>query len=431
MKYPIYICFVLFTLLSSCIKDDQDSPIEVITPTEESVNPTAENIKPEITEVVATEVTTSSAMLTWEASIADGSALKYSVFLENEVLVENIIDKSFLINTLDAITTYQGKVVVLSDKGEASEMEFSFTTADEPSPSAFEITIADIAVSGAMVSWSASTIEDNSDIVYDIYINDILTQENVVGTSYTMEGLSGYTTYTVKVEARSVTGKTTFSENSFITLGTPPTSFPLTIGNQIGWDDLDPHHLQLNWIPPSTEDGSAFAYTIYLDDVSVASNIDSTVDNYVFDDLAEGQSYTVRILAVGENETETEEIISFTTITHAELSDFELQLSFFDSTSANILWTPSVNSEGEPVLYFIYLNGEQISSPFTALGATDHGFTNLTPNTEYTVMVVASTSIGHAEKTIEKEITFTTSYPQHPTLAIEKATYLSERYIEW
>ena len=76
-------------------------------------------------------------------------------------------------------------------------------------PSAFEVTVSDITLNSAKVTWTASTTVEPTIIQYAIYLNDSLLEENLTETTYELTALDSAVNYTVKVEARNENGSST------------------------------------------------------------------------------------------------------------------------------------------------------------------------------------------------------------------------------
>ncbi|NDV14582.1 hypothetical protein GO009_00970 [Muricauda sp. TY007] len=403
-----YFLFLFSLLILSCSKDEESS--------------VQESIVPVVSDIKTTEITSSSAMLKWTASISDKSKLSFKVFLEGSLVAENVTSSFLKLENLEELTKYSGKVVASSNKGKTSEKVYSFTTVQAPSPTGFEINVNEITSNSAQLTWTSSTIEGDSEISYEVYLNDDLLQENFNGTSLLLEELESFKEHAVEVVAVGSNGKKKSAQSSFKTLGVPPTSFPLSVGNSInGLEDLDPYGLQVTWTPPTVEGGYDYDYNIYLDNVLVLENLVSTADSYIFEGLNEGETYTVEIVAKALNETETIETITFTTLTHPELTDFDVEITSFDSTSASVEWTPSTYPEDKEVVYSVYLDGVQQQPSNTYILETNYLIEGLEPNTQYEVVVVAVMKEEHFTKTLEKEIVFTTDYAEHPTLQVTEA----------
>ena len=407
MKKIFYLVFLISLAFASCSSEEENFPEEVL--------------KPLFLGGSVSEITASSALISWTAKIGDGTNLTYDVYLHGVKVADNISDNSWTFENLNELTNYSATVKAISNAGKTAEKTLDFTTIEHDIPSAVEVFVSEITTTTSVITWTKSSVDDGSEIVYDVYLNEELIQENLSSLTLTLEDLTAFKDYTVRIVAKSTRGKTSNAENSFKTLGTPPSGFPLTISNDDNYDDLDPHWLQIHWTPPTVEDGSAYHYDIYLDDVLIFDFLTGTADGWTLNNLEEGQTYTFKVVADAQNETETEESITFTTITHSEPTDYELEVGALSSNSATINWTASTDPDGGAVRYFLYLNGDQYPAPYTFLVNTGYTFDDLNPNTTYVVKVVAYIDHGHIKKELVKEVTFTTPAEPHPTLTVKKA----------
>ncbi|MGB1041801.1 MAG: fibronectin type III domain-containing protein [Tenacibaculum sp.] len=376
---------------------------------------------PTITNTEISNITGSSATLNWEASIEDNSKLTYDLFLDNKLIISQTNLKQWHFKDLQETTSYNGKIIVKSTADETSEAYFNFTTTNHPTPSTVEITFNDITTTTATINWTEASIDNNSDILYDIYINDELKEESFNNLSLELKQLTAFKEYNIKIVAKSSNKKTSSSEKKFTTLGIPPSSFPLTIKNSDDWDDLDAHWLKINWTPPTAQDGYEYYYTIYLDDEIDFNYLQGTTNSYSFTELEEGKTYTVKIVANSSNNTTTEETITFTTIVHPEISDFEIKVDSYSATTAYITWTEATYPDGTEVNYDLYLNGEKQNPDLTPIFGLGYNLKDLSPNTFYTLKIIANKDIGHPVKSLSKEINFTTDYDKHPNLTVTEA----------
>ncbi|WP_233862027.1 fibronectin type III domain-containing protein [Tenacibaculum piscium] len=382
-------------------------------------------ILPVISETQINEITAETALLSWSASISDKSTLKFDIFLENKKIADNITSNSWIFNNLSESTSYSGKLLVTSNSGEIAEKEFYFITNRNPTPSDVNLLITDITTNKATLTWSASNIEDNSSILYDVYVNNELKHEDLDVLTVNLNNLNPSKYYKVKIIAKSNKNKISTVEKGFNALGVPPSRFPLVINNDDDdTDNLDPHWLMIQWTPPTVQDGFTYSYSIILDDKTIFHSLTDTASSWVFTTLNEGQTYTFKVIANSDNGASTEETITFTTIVHPNLSDFDIMVDSFTNTTANITWTPSTYpNHTSSINYDIYLNGKQQNPKLSAIYGTNYNFTDLTPNTEYIVKIIANKTVGHPVKTLSREIRFTTekSYQTHPTLTVTEA----------
>lgn len=383
-----------------------------------------ETVNPKIQEVEVTQVKATSALVTWEVSISDGSSLTYDLFLADEKIAKNVKEKTFKLKDLKEQTQYSGKIVAHSSKGGVSEKSFSFTTTEYSAPTTVEISITNIGTKSATISWSEATVDDeDSEVLYSVYINGELKLKNSLNQTLVLKNLKSNKEYNVRVVARSKAGKTSEVSSKFRTLVIPPSSFKIRIINSDSdfFPDYDPYYLIFAWTQPIVEDGSQLQFFIYLNDELKQANLASNINDWVFEDLEEGTEYTLKIVAKATNGTEREESLSFVTHTYPKLTDFDLKVDFVDTDAAGIEWTPSSNPEGEFVVYHVYLNGVKAHEETTYIGGTYFKFENLQPLTEYTAKVVATSSNFHPKRNLVKEIKFTTDYEQHPTIKVVDA----------
>ncbi len=84
-------------------------------------------------------------------------------------------------------------------------------------PSAFEITVSEISLTSAKVTWTPSTTAEPTNLLYQITLNDSLIVENLDETSYDLSQLENSTNYTLVIKAINEYG-TTVATKSFETL---------------------------------------------------------------------------------------------------------------------------------------------------------------------------------------------------------------------
>ncbi len=397
-SFQATLLLVLVTILSSCTKEE-----------ETLVLPTPSNFAVEISNVLAF-----SADLEWTAAtISDNSKITYDVYLNGVKIEENLSGTVLKLNGLSSNTSYSGKITAKSSNGKTRQRNFSFATTDDPSPGSFKITIADIAINSAIINWTASVLPDNGTIAYDLLLDGEIIAENLEVNTFALSDLLGFKKYTVKVVAKSIANKTNTQQEDFTTLGTPPSSFPLSV------TETQPNWVVIDWVAPTVEDGSSFHYAVYLNDERIFDFLTPTAHGWTFQDLNEGEEYTIKIVASSSNGTATEETINYTTIVWPRPSDFSISAEHITSASIVVNWTASTMTDGTSVVYYLYLDGVQVHPEFTYIGGTTYTIENLDSNRAYVIKVVAEEAKYH--KTIEKEINFTT-YPVHPSITVDKAT---------
>jgi hypothetical protein len=110
---------IILAFISGCNNDDSNTIV-------------LENFPPSDFTVLASEITDNSALLTWSiATDPESGKVTYSVFLEGNEIQSNINETEFLLENLNAQTSYNGKVIATDTKGGTSESTFAFTTEEE------------------------------------------------------------------------------------------------------------------------------------------------------------------------------------------------------------------------------------------------------------------------------------------------------------
>ncbi|MFS0838938.1 PQQ-dependent sugar dehydrogenase [Paenibacillus sp. 1P03SA] len=145
----------------------------------------------------------------------------------------------------------------------------------------------------AEISWTPS-LDDVGVTGYDLYKDDVLTQSNVTGTSYTFTGLTPATTYRFTVKAKDAAGNSSAA------------SAPLTVKTTSGSDTESPAapaglasssktstSVQLTWTA-ATDNVGVYAYDVYTNG-KLAGSTDKT--SYNVTGLAANTSYSFTVKA--------------------------------------------------------------------------------------------------------------------------------------
>ncbi|MBV6713346.1 PQQ-dependent sugar dehydrogenase [Paenibacillus chitinolyticus] len=145
----------------------------------------------------------------------------------------------------------------------------------------------------AEIAWTAS-LDDVGVTGYDLYKDDVLTQANVAGTSYTFTGLKPATTYRFTVKARDAAGNSSAA------------SAPLSVTTTSGSDTESPAapaglasssktstSVQLTWTA-ATDNVGVYAYDIFTDG-KLAGSTDKTSFNVT--GLAANTTYSFTVKA--------------------------------------------------------------------------------------------------------------------------------------
>lgn len=116
------IILFLFYFISSCSKDNLEQPI-VEKPKEEI------NKAPNDFEITIESVTANNANLSWQkAKDPENDSVTYTIYLEQNVILENTTSLEFKLTGLNELTNYTGKIIAKDSKNNQTIKTFSFTT---------------------------------------------------------------------------------------------------------------------------------------------------------------------------------------------------------------------------------------------------------------------------------------------------------------
>ena len=163
------------------------------------------------TNLVSSNVTTSTVNLSWANSTDNVGVAGYNVF-QDGALIASVSSTSYLVSNLNSSTTYLFNVSAYDAAGNNSGLSstISVTTsspADTQAPSTpLNVTVSNVTETSADLAWDAST--DNVAVVgYDIYQDgSVIASSN--STSFSVSNLMPATTYLFNVSAYDAAGNT-------------------------------------------------------------------------------------------------------------------------------------------------------------------------------------------------------------------------------
>ncbi|MDB2385503.1 endonuclease [Polaribacter sp.] len=155
------------------------------------------------TNLMATNTTTFSVELSWDASTDNVGVTSYDVYVD-DVLTTNTTSNSSVVTDLDSNTSYSfsviAKDIVNNESPKSSQINVT-TLQDLEAPSVpTNVVISNQSGTSFIVSWDSST--DNTAVTsYDIYLdNNFIASTSE--TSYTVSNLDVETTYQVQILAK-------------------------------------------------------------------------------------------------------------------------------------------------------------------------------------------------------------------------------------
>ncbi|SIQ03504.1 fibronectin type III domain-containing protein [Maribacter ulvicola] len=188
-----------------------------------------------------------------EVTASKESTVAYSVFLNEELIAENLTELEFTVNELEMNTTYAVKVSASTEEAEERINSSEFHTLGT-APSAFPISYEQITCDVVGINWQTPTVEDGSDYYYKIFINgeyhETYGSYTTETTSFTMVVTEGEE-HTIKVVAISDSGAETEEE--------------ITIS------DITATSATIRWTPSTSADGNTVLYLLTINGVDYPS----------------------------------------------------------------------------------------------------------------------------------------------------------------
>tara|TARA_R110002051_G_scaffold171982_3_gene242433 strand:- start:22927 stop:24159 length:1233 start_codon:yes stop_codon:yes gene_type:complete len=307
MKYYLNFLYVfLILLITGCSSDSTDDSI-----------PEIDNIPVEITlssfEIDFQDISQTGAKIMWtKVTASNNSSVNYSLFLNNEIVAENLTELEYSLVDLESNTPYEVKIEASAEDAEKSFNTKEFNTLGT-APSSFQITHKNIGCGVANISWPTPTVEDGSDYFYKIYLNGehvkTYSSYSTERTVFNMSVAEGEE-HIIKVVAISYSGAETEEEVSFLQVACPiPSDFVITASNITGTSAT------LNWTPSTLSDDSRVYYLITANGVSYpAPNTFTYATSYELNNLEPNTTYEVIISAETEGTNKFKEsTLTFTT----------------------------------------------------------------------------------------------------------------------
>lgn len=149
----------------------------------------------------------------------------------------------------------------------------------------------------------------------------------------------------------------------------------------------------VGWTGPS----NAVSYRIFLDGTLQVDNVQGNV--YALTGLTQGKEYAVTLTALDANGAESAQSTPLTVSTTSISVPTNLAQSDLVYNGAKLTWSAASSATS----YSIYVNDSKVADGVTA---TSYTLTGLTPETDYSVAVTASTADGESVKS--EAVTFTT-----------------------
>ena len=380
------------------------------------------------TNVTTTDITTTTAKVTWTAPTDNVGVAGYNVYVNDSETPVNgetlVTGTEYELKDLTAGTGYTVTVKAVDAAGNVSDgAAHTFTTnnaADTEAPSApTNVVVTDVTTTTAKVTWSEA--KDNVGVVgYNVYLNEAKVNETLITTTeYDLTALTEETNYSVKVTAvdaaENESGRSEAA--TFTTPKTQDTEAP-SVPAGVTASDVTQTGAKITWTASADNVGVA-GYNVYLGESRVNTS-PVTVTEYELSGLTANTEYTVTVSAVDAagNESARSDAATFTTLEAEEEKDNEapsvpagVTASDVTQTGAKITWTASADNVGVAG-YNVYVDETKVNTDKLVEGL-ELELTGLTPETEYTVTVSAVDAAGN-ESGRSAAFTFTTLKNEEP-----------------
>ena len=379
------------------------------------------------TNVKASEITETSAKITWTASTDNIKVAGYNIYVDDvQVNRDLVTGTEYTLTDLKAGSTYKVVVEAVDTSNNTQKSEAgTVKTVDTTSPSVpSEVTVGNITHNSAEVTWQEST--DNVGVSgYNIYLNDKkVNGETVKELKYELTGLEADTEYRVKVEAADEAGnKAESREETFTTLEAPDEEGPSAPTN-VNASDVTETSVKITWTA-STDNVEVAGYNIYVDGAKVNESLVTSTE-YMLTGLKAGTEYKVVVEAVDtSNNTQKSEAVTVETVDiTAPDAPTNVEASEITETSAKITWTASTDNV-EVAGYNIYVDEVKINESLVTV--TEYTLTDLKAGTEYKVVVEAVDTSSNTQSSEAVTVkTVDTTKPSSPSeVAVGKITHNS------
>lgn len=279
--------------------------------------------------------------------------------------------------------------------------------ADTQAPTTPEnIKAEEVTDTSASISWNAST--DNVGVKgYEVKNGDELLKDITEGTSTILDGLTPSTDYTLTVTAYDAAGnKSQPGSVTFRTKDMEDTQKP-SAPAEVRADDITDTTAMISWTA-STDNKGVAGYRIKNGEVILKDQVTDTQAQLT--NLNSGTAYVISVVAYDAAGNESDPgTVSFTTLGEPENPDTEkpsipadVKAENITAAAADISWTAATDNIG--VAGYKVMKQDTLLANVTE--GTSYSLTGLTPQTAYTIDIIAYDVAGNESD--PGSVTFTT-----------------------
>lgn len=355
------------------------------------------------TALVASDVTKTSAQLSWNTSTDNTAVAGYNIYINGNKIASSVTTKYSLSGLKPGVTynVYVTAIDAASNESRPSntiEVVTKIDSNDAEAPTSPEnLKSSVLQPTSVNISWDEA--RDNVGVVgYNIYVNGNRISSTTTNSKQ-LNGLRESTTYNVYVTAIDAAGNESKPSNTitFTTTknggggadSTPPSAPENLVATQVQSTSLT-----LKW-GISTDNVGVVGYNIYINGTKLSS---STTNSKSLKGLREGVTYNFYVKAIDAAGNESKESNIARVVmpkpgdadTQAPTPPKNLVAGNIQKTSADLIWGEA-NDNVAVVNYKIYING---SATFTST-STSYSLKGLKEGTTYSVYVTALDAKGN------------------------------------
>ena len=395
--------------------------------------------------------TTTSISLTWNASqdnLYPSSQLTYSITRTGGGMTVTLgpvhgttaSTVSYTDTGLKPGTTYSYSVIASDPVGTTSNASTVFTQATEttcPAPAApgnFSGTAS--SATSVNLSWNPVTPAPDCTINHYVISRSGVPLAESIGTSYTDNTASAYTTYTYSVVAVTADNVAGASSNTTVTTPKPPDPGP-TAPTNLSATPVSGTQINLAWTASTDSVAGIKQYNILRNGVQIGTATATSNPSFGDSGLSSHTTYSYQVVAVsGGGKTAASTIVAAMTFDTTPPSvPSSLASPSQTVNSITLTWAAATDPVYSPstLTYSVYRNGALVGA--TAKGVTTLTDTGLAAGTTYSYTVTASDPAGNTSGTsaafTQATAKLRCSKPPAPSSLIAKVTSAVSVNLSW
>jgi hypothetical protein len=234
--------------------------------------------------------------------------------------------------------------------------------------------------SSISVEWTKSKLKDNTNVLYDVYLNEELIDEDLSANSYDFNFLEPEKNYRVQIVAKSIYDTERKTNISFITKEAPaPAKFKLWLS------ESKESSISIEWENLSDD----LTYDIVIQDKEVEKEY--KINNYTFQNLEPNEEYRIKLIARNKYNKTVEN--SILVKTQKALPDsFQVEIKNISCEFIEIVWD---NKPDYKLIYSINVDGELIEENYKG---GNYLINNLQEDSLYEIVLTATNQYSQTIK---------------------------------